>query len=163
MPAGYLSTRSARGMVSWSRVRELLETNLGYWLATTDPDGRPHLVQQWGAWVADQWWFEGSPETRWARNLARDPRAVMSLERGSEIVIVYGTVRLGAPTSEAIAERIARSYVAKYGRRYDYRPTAGEIRARGINSLTPSKALSWDVKRFTQSPTRFRFSPESHR
>jgi len=148
-------------MVPWSRVRDLLETNLGYWLATTDPDGRPHLVQQWGAWVEDRWWFEGSPQTRWARNLSRDPRAVMSLERGSEIVIVYGTVRLGAPTSEAVAQRIARSYVAKYGREFGYRPTAEAIQERGMNSLTPSKALSWDVKRFSRSPTRFRFDEMS--
>ena len=158
MPEGYLSTRSARGMVSWPRVRLLLETNVGYWLATTDPDGRPHLVQQWGAWIDDRWWFEGSPETRWARNLARDPRAVMSVEHGSEIVIVYGTVTLGATITPAIAQRVARSYVKKYGRKYDYRPTAAEMVERGMNALLPSKALSWDVKRFSQSPTRFRFS-----
>ncbi len=157
MPEGYLSTASTRGMVPWSRVLELLQASLGYWLATTDPDGRPHLVQQWGAWVDGRWWFEGSPKTRWARNLARDPRAVMSIERGSEIVIVYGTVTLRAHAEPGIVDRIARSYVAKYGRRYDYRPTAAEITERGINALTPSKALTWDVKRFSQSPTRFRF------
>jgi hypothetical protein len=27
-----------------------------------------------------------------------------------------------------------------------------------MHALTPSKVLSWDVKRFGQSPTRFRFA-----
>jgi len=160
MPEGYISAKSARGMVPWSRAQELLQGASGYWLSTTDPDGAPHLVQQWGAWINDRWFFEGSPEARWARNLARDPRAVMSVERGSEIVIVYGTVRLGVKEERDVLEDVARSYVKKYGRGYDYKPTADEFETRGINALVPSKALSWDVKTFGKSPTRFLFAAE---
>jgi hypothetical protein len=158
MPKGYISAKSDRGMVPWARARELLEEAEGYWLATTDDDGRPHLVQQWGAWVDDRWYFEGSPDTRWARNLRRDPRAVMSVERGSEIAIVYGDVTLGAKAALDVRERIAQAYNAKYGRTYKYRPTAQQFAERGMNALRPSKVLSWDVKRFGQSPTRFRFA-----
>jgi hypothetical protein len=158
MPPGYISAKSDRGLVPWSGVLELLEGAPGYWLATTDPDGRPHLVQQWGAWVDDRWYFEGSPETRWARNLARDPRAVMSVERGSEVAIVYGEVTLGAAPEADARERIAKAYNAKYLRTYQYRQTAEQIAAQGMHALTPSKVLSWDVKRFGQSPTRFRFA-----
>jgi hypothetical protein len=46
MPEGYISAKSARGMVPWSRALELLDGAPGYWLATTDVDGAPHLVQQ---------------------------------------------------------------------------------------------------------------------
>ncbi len=95
--------------------------------------------------------------TRWARNLARDPRAVMSVERGSEIVIVYGAVTLGARAEGAVLQRMARAYGAKYGRRYGYRPKATQFEERGINALVPAKALSWDVKTFSRSPTRFLF------
>lgn len=158
MPQGYISAKTASGMVSWARVQDLLERGTGYWLATTDPDGRPHLVQQWGAWVDGRLFFEGSAETRWARNLARDARAVMSVERGSEIVIVYGTVTLGAPAERTILEDVARAYVRKYGRGYDYKPNADEFEKRGINVLVPTKALSWDVKTFGKSPTRFVFA-----
>ncbi|OLC55221.1 MAG: hypothetical protein AUH85_09700 [Chloroflexi bacterium 13_1_40CM_4_68_4] len=157
MPAGYISSTSSRDMVPWSRALELLERAPGYWLGTTDPDGRPHLVQQWGAWVHEQLFFEGSPDTRWARNLARDPRAVISVERGSEIVIVYGTVTLGARAERNVLEEVSRAYAKKYGRVHKYKPTAEEIEKRGINALVPSKALSWDVKTFGKSPTRFYF------
>ncbi len=158
MPTGYITTRSSRGMVPWSRAVALLERASGYWLATTDPDGRPHLVQQWGAWVDDRLFFEGSPETRWARNLARDQRAVVSVERGSKIAIVYGRVTLGARAERSVLERVARAYAAKYGRGYGYRPKATQFEERGINALSPSKVLSWDVKTFGKSPTRFLFT-----
>ena len=160
MPSGYISAKSARGMVPWQRAQELLEGATGYWLASTDPDGRPHLVQQWGAWVDGRWYFEGSAETRWARNLARDPRAVMSVERGSEIVIVYGPVTLGARAERTVLEGVSRAYARKYGRGYDYRPSADDFEKRGLNELVPTKALSWDVKRFGTSPTRFNFAAE---
>ena len=104
-----------------------------------------------------QRFFEGSPDTRWARNLARDPRAVISVERGSEIVIVYGTVTLGARAERNVLEEVSRAYAKKYGRVHKYKPTAEEIEKRGINALVPSKALSWDVKTFGKSPTRFYF------
>lgn len=122
------------------------------------PRRTPHLIQQWGAWVDGRWFFEGDPKTRWARNLARDPRAALSVERGSELVIVYGRVTLGARAERAALERIARAYARKYGRTYRYRPTAAQFEERGINSLTPGKALSWDLKTFGTSQTRFRFS-----
>lgn len=155
LPAGYLSAKSDRGMVPWSRARELLERAENYWLATTDPDGAPHLVGQWGAWADDHWYFEGSPDTRWARNLKRDRRAVVSVERGSEVAIVYGEATLGARVPLEVRERIAKAYGAKYGRKYDYRPTAAQFAERGMNALVPSKVLSWDVKTFGTSLTRF--------
>jgi hypothetical protein len=157
MPKGYFTAGSKTGLVPWTRARELLERAAGYWLSTTDPDGAPHLVQQWGAWVDGRWYFEGSPDTRWARNLARDKRAAMSVERGSEIVIVYGEVTLGARAEPPTLAEVARAYARKYGRVYRYRPTAAELAERGVNVLDPRKALSWDVRTFSRSPTRFRF------
>ena len=160
MPKGYISAKSARGMVPWPRAEKLLEAASGYWLATTDPDGAPHLVQQWGAWIDGRWHFEGSGETRWARNLARESRVTMSVERGSEIVIVYGTVTVGKSPSREFGERLARAYASKYGRTYKYRPKPTAWDEGGLFTLAPSKALSWDVKRFGQSPTRFLFAAE---
>lgn len=157
MPKGYLATSSSRGMVPWGTARALLERARGYWIATTDPDGRPHLVQQWGAWLDDRFHFEGSPETRWARNLARDPRVAMSVERGTEIVIVYGPVEADVRPERALAERLAKVYGAKYARTYGYRPKPTAWDEGGLFVLRPTKALAWDVKTFSRSPTRFLF------
>jgi hypothetical protein len=73
LPSGYI-TRSPKGLLSWSAVQRILRSAPYLWIATTNPDGSPHLVQQWCAWVDDTIYFEGSDRTRWARNLAGDPR-----------------------------------------------------------------------------------------
>ena len=61
-------------MLAWTDVERILRGGRFYWISTTDEDGRPHLVQQWGAWVNDHLYFEGSERTHWAQNLARDAR-----------------------------------------------------------------------------------------
>ncbi len=58
-------------MLTWTAAERILKTFPYLWIATTDDDGRPHLVQQWGVWGDATLWFEGSVRTRWARNLAR--------------------------------------------------------------------------------------------
>lgn len=63
MPEGYI-TRTPRGMMSWAEARRILKDGRYIWLATTSADGRPHLVQQWGVWIDDTLWFEGSERTR---------------------------------------------------------------------------------------------------
>ena len=54
-------------MLAWSDVEKILSGGRYYWISTTDADGRPHLVQQWGAWVDDHLFFEGSERTHWAQ------------------------------------------------------------------------------------------------
>lgn len=93
MPASYEISRSPRGMLAWAVVERILDRAKGYWIATTGPTGEPHLRQQWGAWVDGQLYFEGGAETRWARNLDRDTRMAASVQSGTTIVIIEGTVR----------------------------------------------------------------------
>ena len=48
------------------------------WLATIDPDGRPHVTGVGALWADGSFWFETGERTRKGRNLARDPRAARS-------------------------------------------------------------------------------------
>lgn len=50
LPTGYI-TSAAKGMQSWTAVDALLRDALYFWISTTDADGRPHLIQQWGVWI----------------------------------------------------------------------------------------------------------------
>src|SRR5690242_19210135 len=50
LPSGYIST-TPKGMLSWTAARRILSTAPYLWIATTDADGRPHIVQSWGVWV----------------------------------------------------------------------------------------------------------------
>src|SRR5829696_6283335 len=90
MPAGY-------GLLSWSDVEPRLVASLHYWLATVRPDGTPHSVPRWGVWVAGRFYYDGSPLTRHARNAERNPACTVTLESGSEVVIVEGTSTATGP------------------------------------------------------------------
>ena len=99
LPPGYI-TRAPKGMLSWASVQRMLRTARYLWISTTGADGAPHLVEQWCAWVDDTLYFEGSDRTRWARNLARDPRlrqTVMSCH--DEDVRIVVELRRRSPVS----------------------------------------------------------------
>jgi hypothetical protein len=156
LPKGYIST-AAKGMLSWTSVDILLRTTPYLWIATTDADGRPHLVQQWGVWVDQQLLFEGSDRTRWARNLARDPRMAFGLQNGDNAMYGDGRADIIRGVPRPLARRIAAQYAAKYGRGFDYRPTPEQYEEGHIFRLRPGKLIAFDVKRFNTSATRFTF------
>lgn len=156
IPKGYGVPKVRAGMLAWDEVRTALEKSGRFWIATTNPNGGPHLIQQWGAWVGDRFYFEGGSDTRWARNIVRDSRIVLSCDHGDMAVIVHGTADNMKP-DRALAERIVRSYTARYKRKYDYAPKGTSWDEAGIWTVTPTKVLAWVVARFSKSATRFTF------
>jgi nitroimidazol reductase NimA-like FMN-containing flavoprotein (pyridoxamine 5'-phosphate oxidase superfamily) len=84
-PRGYQIAASDAPLLPWSHVAERLERAHNYWLATTRPDGRPHVTPVWGAWVDDAFYFDGIWTARWARNLATNPAATVHLESGTDV------------------------------------------------------------------------------
>jgi hypothetical protein len=144
-------------MLAWSDVERILRSGRFYWISTTDADGRPHLVQQWGAWVGDHLYFEGSERTHWAQNLARDPRVAFGTQTGTRAMFGQGTVDVVRGVAPDIAKRIASQYATKYGHTFDYRPKPEQYEKGHVFRATPSKIIAFDVKHFTASGTRFTF------
>ena len=70
MPEGYGVPETDEGLLDWSWAVTRLESALNYWFATTRSDGRPHAMPAWAVWLDGALYFEGSPMTRRARNLA---------------------------------------------------------------------------------------------
>ena len=157
LPKGYITTEP-KGMLTWSAVETLFRSAPYFWIATTNADGRPHLVQQWAVWIDQQLFFEGSERTGWARNLARDPRISFGMQSGNSAAYGDGTAEVirGVPT--ALARRIAAQYGAKYGPGFKYRPKAEQYASGHAFRVRPEKLIAFDVKRFTTSPTRFSFA-----
>jgi nitroimidazol reductase NimA-like FMN-containing flavoprotein (pyridoxamine 5'-phosphate oxidase superfamily) len=138
-PAEYPFPKNEDGMVSWSRAKDLLERSRYYWLATVRPDGRPHVAPLWGAWEEDLLYFDGSPQTRWGRNIAANPAASVNLESGNDVVIVEGTVEFLITDAE-LSARLVDIWTEKYAR---YQPEAG---TRGIYRLRPRSARAWSTE-----------------
>lgn len=93
-PAGYGIAPAAggAGLLDWSWAEERLVGRHIWWLATTRPDGRPHVMPVWAVWLGDGVGFSTSNVSRKAKNVARNPRVTIVPERGAESVIVEGVV-----------------------------------------------------------------------
>ena len=160
LPKGYIQT-TPKGMLTWPAVKKILTTFPYLWIATTDADGRPHLVQQWGVWVDDILYFEGSDKTRWARNLAREPRLAFGTQVADKAVMGKAVVDVVRGVDRDLAERIAKQYAAKYGRVFDYKPKPEQYMKGHVFRARPTKVIVFDVQHFNTGATRFTFDLEA--
>jgi hypothetical protein len=156
VPDGYGVTEDGP-YLPWTDVEDWLVEATEYWLATTRPDGRPHVVPRWGVWLDGRFWYDGSPETRHARNLASNPACALHLESGTTVTIVEGHSVRSDPIREELGERLSAEYGRKY-KRLGYAPEPGawsDDAAGGMCVLTPEKALAWS--KFPDDMTRYVF------
>ncbi len=147
MPADYGVPATTDGLLPWSYVVERLTAARNYWIGTARPDGRPHAVPTWGVWVDDTLFFGGSPETRWARNLAANPGVSVHLESADEVVILEGSVIKLTETNAdpALLTRLDDAYEAKYNMRH----------GTPFWRLRPTLVLAW--RDFFKTATRWTF------
>ena len=98
--------------IAWSRVLEQLESGRAehFWLATTDPDGRPHLAGVGARWVDGRLYFKSGARTRKSRNLENDRRCVIAAELPEfDVTFTGDAVRV---TDVDTVQRIAAVYAA---------------------------------------------------
>jgi Pyridoxamine 5'-phosphate oxidase len=94
----------------WSRALAALGSRDSYatvWLATTRPDGRPHLAGVGALWLDDTLYFTSGPSTRKSRNLDVNPYCSVSLAlTGLDLVLEGTAARVSdEPTLARLAER----------------------------------------------------------
>lgn len=77
--------------IEWERVREAMATDIDQapgtggpdrhtaWLSTINADGSPHVTAVGVAQIDGVWYFTSGPAARKARNIAADPRCVVSV------------------------------------------------------------------------------------
>jgi hypothetical protein len=138
---GYGVPEDDDGLLPWSWAEERLAGAHNYWVSTAGP----HASPVWALWLDDALVFSCGPRSRKARELGRDPRIVVHLESGAEVVIVEGE-------AEAISadDAVIDAYERKYGFRAD--PAEGWYRVR------PRRVLAWTEADFPRSTTRFDFT-----
>lgn len=113
MPAyGLLGPDEGRGLLPWSFARERLQASRCYWLSTVVPGGRPHAMPVWGVFEREAFFFSTDGTSRKARNLAADPRCVVTTDAAAEAVVLEGRAER-VDDVDLLAE-IAGAYTAKY-------------------------------------------------
>jgi hypothetical protein len=150
---GLRAAGEGTGLLSWSWARERLERSHDYWVATTWPDGRPHVMPVWGVWAEEALWFSSSLGSRKARNLAANPHCVLTTDNAKEPVVLEGDAELerDLPTIESFVAWINAKYDTDYS--VDFFDPASNACFR----VRPTWAFGLTEGDFTGSPTRWRF------
>ena len=156
LPKGYIKT-DPKGMLTWTTIEGLLLKAPYFWIATTNDNSRPHLIQTWAVWIDQELWFEGSDQTRWARNLAREAGIAFGMQIGHKAAYGSGTAKIVRKVPLALARKVAAQYGAKYGPTFKYRPKAEQYAKGHAFRLRPEKLIAFDIKTFNTSATRFAF------
>jgi hypothetical protein len=136
------------------------------WLATVNPDGRPHVTGVGALWVDGTFWFETGEGTRKGRNLSRDPRCTLSVAvHGFDLVVEGEAVRVTDPaTVSTMAEQWrtrgwpARVDATGLALTADYSAPSAGPPPWSVYRLTPHQATAVA----TVAPggaTRWRFTP----
>ena len=107
--------------IPWSRALKALERAPAkpedsggpttYWLATTRPDGRPHVAGVGAVWVDGRFYFVSGAPTRKSRNLANNPNCVLSAALSGLDLVVEGTARV--VTDDPTLQRLAKFYAGQ--------------------------------------------------
>jgi len=89
--------------IPWSRALKALESverekNDTWFLATTRPDGRPHVAGVGAIWDNDKVYVVSGEGTRKSQNLARNPNCAVGISKpGIDLVIEQIRIAAGAP------------------------------------------------------------------
>src|SRR5437762_927612 len=142
---GYGLPKSKKGLLPWKWAEDRVNKSRQYWIATTRPDGRPHVMVVWALWLNGALYFSTGSKSRKAQNLAKNPQCTMCTEKAAEAVILEGVVE-----TERNVEHI-REFIKLYEKKYKWK--LGEMAEDLLNLkepvfyLRPVKAFGlWERK-----------------
>jgi len=103
--------------LEWERVVEALnkipdlevaDSASHYWIATTRPDGRPHVMGVGLVWDDGRFYMASGAGTQKSRNLARDPRCTVSVAAPGVDMVAEGEAKIIRDEDEL--QRIAKLF-----------------------------------------------------
>lgn len=153
-PKGYVEKPTS--YLTWDWVAAQLTESKHYWLCSVRPNQHPHVVPRWGVFVDNQFYYDGSPETRHARNIMENPHITLNLESGSQAVIMEGISRPAGKPSSELGKKLSEAY-KKY-KEFGYAPKPNSWDEGGLYVFTPRQCIAWS--NFTENPTKFVFEAE---
>src|SRR2546426_815430 len=78
--------KKGRKSPTWNWTETRFAKSHNYWLATTRPDGRPHVMPIWGVLLNNTFHFSTGPQSRKGRNIAKNPNCVVCTEDAAEVI-----------------------------------------------------------------------------
>jgi hypothetical protein len=149
---GYGIPKGKKGLLPWSHVTGKMERAKRYWVATVDPEGRPHATPVDGVWMDGRLYFGGYPTTRRARNLLQNGAACIHLEDAMDVLVLHGEARELRQPSRELIDRLSTMSKAKYG----FAAPPELWAASATFEFRPRWVLAW--KDFAKDATRWRLA-----
>jgi nitroimidazol reductase NimA-like FMN-containing flavoprotein (pyridoxamine 5'-phosphate oxidase superfamily) len=146
---GYGLPAGTAGLLPWKWAEERISKSHNYWIATTRPDGLPHVMPVWGIWADSVFYFSTGRDSRKAHNLAKNPRCVVCNERAHEAVVVEGVAQ--EVRNPALLKRLGPHYHRKY------KPWKLDPQLGPIYSVRPRVVFGLCEKLTLHSATRWNF------
>ena len=150
-PPGYVDKPTS--FLTWDWVATQLTESKNYWLCSV----RPHVVPRWAVFVEGKIYYDGSPETRHARNIESNPNITVNLESGTQAIMLEGTSVPAEKPSRELGRKLSQEYKKKY-KDFGYAPEPNSWDAGGLFVFTPRQCIAWTS--FTENPTKFVFETE---
>ena len=112
--------------LEWNRVIEALDRTRDlpvpdsasrFWIATTRPDGRPHLMAVGIVWDDGKFYLSTGAGTQKAKNLAHDPRCMVSIAAPGVDIVAEGEAKIIRDEGRPAAHRHAVRRLGSAGSR----------------------------------------------
>jgi nitroimidazol reductase NimA-like FMN-containing flavoprotein (pyridoxamine 5'-phosphate oxidase superfamily) len=146
---GIKGPEEGKGLLPWKWAEERLAKAHNFWVASTRPDGRPHVMPVWGVWMEGALYFSTGAKSRKARNLRANPSCVVCGEHARGQIVIEGQAR--RLSDRKLWKRFSKVYEEKYD--FDMSGYSAEpfymVRPRTVFGL-------WE-KDFVGSATRWKF------
>ncbi|NYH41023.1 hypothetical protein HNR22_000750 [Micromonospora jinlongensis] len=144
----------------WSQALACLRSAHKCWLSTVGPDGRPHAAPVMVVLADGAPCIASRPHSRKSRNLAGNPRAVITVSGEDLDLVVSGEAhRVSGGTA---LRRVAAAFATKYGWTFDIRD--GRVHDESLpgspeyafHQISPVRAFGYGTDGLTA--TRWRFN-----
>jgi hypothetical protein len=95
-------------------VSESVEASDVLWLATTRPDGRPHLTPIWYRFVDGRFWMCATAQAVKVRNLDANPACSVAVEGVGHPVVAEGRARLHRREDGPFPPPVVAAFLARF-------------------------------------------------
>jgi PPOX class probable F420-dependent enzyme len=140
--------------LEWDEVARRLQAERTVWLGTVGPDGSPHAAPVWLAVFDDDVYVFTSGASAKARNLLGNPRCVMHVGDGEDVLIVNGRLEfIGDPQD---FRGVMAVFAEKYRDPGDAEFLPGQDpTADALFRLVPGRVMCWRLEEYLGSQRRW--------
>jgi hypothetical protein len=144
--------------LTWDEIAERLSAPRIYWLHSTTRAGAPHAAPVWGVVVDRRFYLYTQRSSVKARNVLADPRVLLHLEDGGNVLIVHGVLDdVGSPAdSPAVMDAFDGKYDEHWERPFlPHNNPAFDV----LYALQPERAVTWSLPDSAASTRRWSSGP----